>query len=49
MSAVRIRDRTGLAEVKAGARVEPEISAFFVVVGFPSHLTHSLCAHLRGL
>jgi hypothetical protein len=25
MSAVRIRDRTGLAEVQAGARIEPEI------------------------
>jgi len=28
MSAVRIRDRTGLAEVQAGARVEPEIPLF---------------------
>jgi hypothetical protein len=28
MSTVRIRDRTGLAEVHAGARVEPEIPLF---------------------
>ena len=28
MSAVRIRDRTGLAEVQVAARVEPEIPLF---------------------
>jgi hypothetical protein len=33
MSAVRIRDRTGLAEVQAGARVEPEIRLFLSLLG----------------
>ena len=35
MSAIRIRDRIGLAGVQAAARVEPELSAFLSLLGFP--------------